>query len=121
MNLIQRLVTVPLISVATLCITNIAHADKDDFAYQQTNLVSDGAACALTPDQNLKNPWRIAAIPGGPFWISDNNSGLSTLYNVRNSNSAATRIEISVAPEPRADYSGVGDGSVVYEAVVRQK
>lgn len=40
MNLIQRLFTVPLISVATLCITNIAHADKDDFAYQQSSGLS---------------------------------------------------------------------------------
>src|SRR5581483_5035184 len=50
-------------------------ADRDDFAYQQTNLVSDGAVQALTTDGHLKNPWGIAAFPGGPFWISDNGMG----------------------------------------------
>ena len=66
--------------VAAMCATNVAHADNDDFAYQQTNLVSDGAVTAKTPDKNLQNPWGIAAFPGGPFWISDNKTGVSTLY-----------------------------------------
>jgi uncharacterized protein (TIGR03118 family) len=47
----------------------------------QTNLVSNVAGIALTTDANLVNPWGEAAAPGGPFWVSDNGSGLSTLYN----------------------------------------
>jgi hypothetical protein len=51
-------------------------------AYVQTNLVSDGAVPAATTDPNLKNPWGIAFFPGlSPFWISDNNAGVSTLYD----------------------------------------
>jgi uncharacterized protein (TIGR03118 family) len=49
--------------------------------YIQKNLVSDGAVSAVTTDPNLLNPWGITFFPGGPFWISDNNSGLSTLYD----------------------------------------
>ena len=49
--------------------------------YLQTNLVSDGTVPAVTTDPNLLNPWGIAFFPGGPFWISDNNSGFSTLYD----------------------------------------
>jgi uncharacterized protein (TIGR03118 family) len=56
-------------------------ADTDDFAYKQTNLVSDGAASAVTTDMHLKNPWGIANFPGGPFWIADNGTGVSTLYD----------------------------------------
>ena len=37
-------------------------------------------ATAATIDANLQNPWGIAAAPGFPFWISDNNSNLTTLY-----------------------------------------
>jgi uncharacterized protein (TIGR03118 family) len=59
----------------------VASADNDDFAYKQTNLVSDGFVPALTTDMHLKNPWGIAAIPGAPFWIADNGTGLSTLYD----------------------------------------
>jgi len=51
-------------------------------SYKQTNLVSDTApTMAANTDAKLVNPWGIAFIPGSPFWISDNNSGFTTLYN----------------------------------------
>jgi uncharacterized protein (TIGR03118 family) len=50
-------------------------------SYKQTNLASDTAGTAANMDAKLVNPWGIAFIPGGPFWISDNNSGFTTLYN----------------------------------------
>jgi uncharacterized protein (TIGR03118 family) len=49
--------------------------------YLQTNLVSDVSGMATNTDPNLKNPWGLSYAPGGPFWVSDNNSGLSTLYD----------------------------------------
>lgn len=33
-------------------------------------------------DPNLVNPWGITESAGSPFWISDNNQGVSTLYSV---------------------------------------
>ena len=50
----------------------------------QTNLVSDLPGVAQHTDPNLVNPWGIAESPGAkgsPFWVSDNNAGVSTLYN----------------------------------------
>ncbi len=47
----------------------------------QTNLTSDGTIPAAVTDPNLKNPWGISYAPGGAFWVSDNNSGLVTLYS----------------------------------------
>jgi uncharacterized protein (TIGR03118 family) len=47
----------------------------------QTNLVSDIQGLAQTTDANLINPWGLTAAPGGPFWVSNNNSGTSTLYS----------------------------------------
>jgi uncharacterized protein (TIGR03118 family) len=78
---IQKVLLAPIALVAATCLTTVAYADRDDFAYQQTNLVSDGAVQALTTDGQLKNPWGIVAFPGGPFWISDNGAGVSTLYD----------------------------------------
>jgi uncharacterized protein (TIGR03118 family) len=52
--------------------------------FTDTALVSDKTeviATAATIDTNLQNPWGIAAAPGFPFWISDNNSNLTTLYS----------------------------------------
>ena len=45
----------------------------------QTNLLSNLPGKAAFTDSNLKNPWGMAFAPGGPFWISDNNSGFSTV------------------------------------------
>jgi uncharacterized protein (TIGR03118 family) len=50
-------------------------------AYQQSNLVSDIAGTAEHLDRKLVNPWGIALKPGGPFWIANNGSGYSTIYN----------------------------------------
>src|SRR5579859_4663797 len=60
--------------------TMAAPAHKATF-YQQTNLVSDIAGKAKVTDANLQNPWGIVAGPKTPFWIADNASGVSTLYN----------------------------------------
>jgi len=56
-----------------------AHAQTN--SYKQTNLVSDAAGMAANKDAKLVNPWGIAFITGNPFWISDNNSGFTTLYD----------------------------------------
>lgn len=50
-------------------------------AYQQTNFVSDIQGLAPTPDPNLKNPWGLISSSTSPWWVSDNNAGVSTLYN----------------------------------------
>ena len=57
-------------------------------AYLQHNLVSDLPGVAAVTDTNLLNPWGIAFSATGPFWISDNHSGLSTLYNTVGTRSA---------------------------------
>ena len=49
--------------------------------YLRHNLVSDLPAHAEVRDANLVNPWVIATGPSTPFWISDNGTGVSTLYD----------------------------------------
>jgi uncharacterized protein (TIGR03118 family) len=49
--------------------------------YSQTNLVSNVAGVATTTDSQLLNPWGISVLPGQDFWVADNNSGVSTLYD----------------------------------------
>jgi uncharacterized protein (TIGR03118 family) len=48
--------------------------------YNLTNLVSNQAGSAKHTDPLLVNAWGLAYGPGGPFWISDQGSGWSTLY-----------------------------------------
>jgi uncharacterized protein (TIGR03118 family) len=49
--------------------------------YKATNLTSDLTGKAKHQDTLLKNPWGLAYSPGDPFWISDEASGYSTLYD----------------------------------------
>src|SRR5947209_10150840 len=49
----------------------------------QTNLVSDLPGVAQFLDPNLVNPWGISESAGSPFWISDNNAGVTTVYNTQ--------------------------------------
>jgi uncharacterized protein (TIGR03118 family) len=49
--------------------------------FDQTSLVSDVEGRAAVTDPLLVNAWGIAYAPTGPFWISDNGTGVSTLYN----------------------------------------
>ncbi len=48
--------------------------------FKQTNLVSDIPGNAAVTDPNLVNPWGISYSPTSPFWVSDNGTGLATLY-----------------------------------------
>jgi uncharacterized protein (TIGR03118 family) len=50
-------------------------------AYQQTNLVSDIPGLALHTDPNLRNSWGTSTGPGLPIWVSDNATGVTTLYD----------------------------------------
>ncbi len=48
--------------------------------FTQQNLVSDLPGVAAYTDPNLKNPWGVSYSPTGPFWVSNQGSGTSTLY-----------------------------------------
>ena len=72
----------------------------------QTNLVSDLPNVAQLQDPNLVNPWGISEGGTGPFWISDNNAGLSTLYNVPGANNTPVSINplvVSIPTPGRSD------------------
>jgi uncharacterized protein (TIGR03118 family) len=49
--------------------------------YVVHNLTSDQAGVADNQDPNLVNAWGLAAGPTTPWWVADNGSDLSTLYN----------------------------------------
>ncbi|MBO0728847.1 MAG: TIGR03118 family protein [Acidimicrobiaceae bacterium] len=51
-----------------------AHEPGMDNAFTRTNLVSNVTTLAAQlHDPHLANPWGVAAGPGGPLWVSDNN------------------------------------------------
>src|SRR6266436_5789104 len=49
--------------------------------YTQTNLVTNTAGVAPVTDPQLINPWGLSRNSGSPWWVSDQATGFSTLYN----------------------------------------
>ena len=49
--------------------------------YVQRNIVSDGSVPAEHTDPDLVNAWGLVAGPTTPWWVADNGTNLSTLYN----------------------------------------
>jgi uncharacterized protein (TIGR03118 family) len=92
----QRIIITALITCTAIWGSPVTAAPGTN-SYTQTNLVSDTAGMAKVTDPNLVNPWGVAFVPGNPFWIADNNSGLSTLYD-RNGNIQSPPFTI---PPPR--------------------
>jgi uncharacterized protein (TIGR03118 family) len=76
--------------------------------YVQTNLVSDIPGAAQNTDPNLVNPWGIALQPGQPFWVSNNGSGNSTLYD---GNGVSQALVVTV-PGPTAGSASAPTGVV---------
>ena len=78
----MQLVRIPtLVAVAGVVILT---ARSDLFAasiYLQTNLASDVPGMAPNLDPNLKNPWGVSFTNTSPFWVSNQVTNTSTLYN----------------------------------------
>ncbi|PYL22393.1 MAG: TIGR03118 family protein [Verrucomicrobia bacterium] len=70
------------IKTALLLLTALSFSTGAAFAdtYSATNLQSDIAGVAAHVDPNLVNPWGMAASSNGTIWVSDNGTGVSTLY-----------------------------------------
>ena len=75
-------VTILVGSLLTTTVVGLAQNDGKD-GFLVTFLVSDLANILAEnpPDPNLVNPWGIATSSTSPFWVSDNNAGVATLYN----------------------------------------
>ncbi len=76
-HLMRNLVTWSITLGVAVCVSARVSAQH----YQQINLVSDVAGLAATQDPNLVNPWGLTASGTSPWWVADNGTGVSTLYN----------------------------------------
>ncbi len=78
MRTIHASIKTALLILAALSFSRaVVRADS----YSQTNFQSDIAGVAQHVDPNLVNPWGMAASPNGTIWVSDNGTGVSTLYH----------------------------------------
>jgi uncharacterized protein (TIGR03118 family) len=78
--------------------------------YQVTHLVSDQSGVAPTTDANLVNPWGMSRSSASPWWVSDNGTGLSTLYT--GTGTAAALVVTIPTGDPNASATGTPTGTV---------
>jgi uncharacterized protein (TIGR03118 family) len=91
-NFVQISCVVALVSVPGLLLAD---------TYSQINLVSDISGLANTTDPNLLDPWGVSFSPTSPFWVSNQASGTSTLYN-----GVGTKIPLTVSVPNLGDAPG---------------
>ena len=88
------------VAAATLAVSSIASAGDDDSrgerdAYVITRLTSNLAGVGAVQDPVLQNAWGIAFSPAGsPFWVNDNHTGCSTLYDGTGAKIQALQVSI---------------------------
>lgn len=64
--------------------------------YAQHNLVSDGAVSADLVDPSLVNAWGLVSSPTSPWWVSDNGTGVATLYNASKPQIAKVGLTVTI-------------------------
>ncbi|SPP99682.1 conserved exported hypothetical protein [Candidatus Sulfobium mesophilum] len=103
-NFFLRGVLVFVCLIAMVVALFLPCASVEATLYQQDNLVSDIPGLAAFTDPNLVNPWGIASTPTSPFWISDNGTGLSTLYR---GTGEPVPLVVTILPSPGGSPTGV--------------
>jgi uncharacterized protein (TIGR03118 family) len=75
--LLRSIAVAPCLGLVLLMGPTLAQAQ-----YHLTNLVSNQVESrAASIDPLLANPWGLARSAGSPWWIADNDTGWSTIYN----------------------------------------
>ncbi|HKW59726.1 MAG TPA: TIGR03118 family protein [Candidatus Dormibacteraeota bacterium] len=99
-----------LLPAVALALAQAVPAQAGTFhgSFHQTNLVSNIPGLAPVLDPDLKNPWGLSSSSGSPIWVSDNNAGVTTLYN-----GAGQKVPLTVTiPAPDGGPGGAPTGTV---------
>ena len=76
---------------AVALLTAAGASAAGDNVYTVTTLQSTAT------DSSLVNGWGLAALPGSPWWVADNGTNVSTLYNAAGAKQALT-VQVHNAP-----------------------
>ena len=99
-------IAVPLFALAIL-----AAPKASGDTYSWTNFQSDIAGVAQHTDDNLVNPWGMAVSPTGTIWVSDNGTGVSTLYH-----QDGTAVSLVVAIPGKHPRQGANPTGIVFNS-----
>jgi uncharacterized protein (TIGR03118 family) len=76
--------------------------------YTRTDLVTDTGVGGTVADSPLVNGWGLTALPGSPWWVSDNVTGFSTLYIIKNSTAGISASPVGLVVTIPAANGGQG-------------
>lgn len=79
--------------------------------YTRTDITTNSSSISSAPtvDPNLVNPWGLSRATGSPWWISDNGSGLSTLYD---GTGAIVPLVVTIPPPNGTEGTAAPTGTV---------
>ena len=99
----RRLLTIAAVSaVVVLAVLPAGATAASPNVYSVTNLVSDQSGQAPNPDSNLVNAWGLTSTAGSPWWVSDNQTSVSTVYRA---NGTTARAPVTVSSMPTGAVS----------------
>ena len=85
----------------------------EDNSYTVTPLVSDQPGVAPVVDPDLVNAWGLAASATSPWWVADNGTSKSTLYNGNTGQKSALTVTVGADSGPTGVVFNTGTGFVV--------
>jgi len=80
--------------------------------YTQTNLVSNADGAARVTDPQLINPWGMSRSPGSAWWVSDQRTGFSTVYNREGTKQSLSIAIPSCDPKNKSRPTGTPTGTI---------
>jgi uncharacterized protein (TIGR03118 family) len=101
--------TLGLLAVALVALPMSAGAANSQ-PYVVHRLVSNGGVPAAHTDAQLENGWGLAARPTSPWWVADNGTNVSTLYD---SNGNKQSLVVTVDGAPTGEVANLTSGFVV--------
>ena len=70
-----------MLALTFLVLSLLADSTTAQAQYKVTNLVTTHKTGAPHHDPNLVNAWGLSFLPTSPFWVSDNGTGKTTIYD----------------------------------------
>ena len=90
--------TVMSVSVCMVVVLGIVAPVQAGPTFSVTNLITNNQAVnpAQITDPNLVNPWGVSFGPTTPLWVSNEGTGVASLYSISNSD------QVSIVTTPKS-------------------
>ena len=108
---IPRRLVVAVALAAVLVVAGVPASAAVDNTYTIHPLVADVSGEAQTTDANLVNAWGLAAGPTTPWWVVDNETDKSTVYNASLGAPALLTVDVAGGPTGIVFHNATTDPS----------